>query len=54
MKLVKNAAGRLVPNYVNGKKQIPFKGVNKKDITFSEKKYSAIATKLQTSNFKLI
>ena len=29
MKLVKNAAGRLVPTLVNGKKQIPFKGVNK-------------------------
>ena len=29
MKLVKNAAGRLVPILVNGKKQIPFKGVNK-------------------------
>ena len=29
MKLVKNAAGRLVPTTVNGKKQIPFKGVNK-------------------------
>ena len=29
MKFVKNAAGRLVPNLVNGKKQIPFKGVNK-------------------------
>lgn len=28
MKLVKNAAGRLVPTTVNGKKQIPFKGVN--------------------------
>ncbi len=29
MKLVKNAAGRLVPTEVNGEKQIPFKGVNK-------------------------
>ncbi len=29
MKLVKNAAGRLVPKEVNGKKVIPFKGVNK-------------------------
>ena len=29
MKLVKNAAGRLVPTEVNGKKVIPFKGVNK-------------------------
>ncbi len=29
MKLVKNAAGRLVPDEVNGQKQIPFKGVNK-------------------------
>ena len=29
MKLVKNAAGRLVPTTVNGKKEIPFKGVNK-------------------------
>ncbi len=29
MKLVKNAAGRLVPTEVNGQEQIPFKGVNK-------------------------
>ena len=29
MKLVKNAAGRMVPNEVNGKKQTPFKGVGK-------------------------
>jgi citrate lyase subunit alpha/citrate CoA-transferase len=29
MKLVKNTAGRLVPTLVNGKNQIPFKGVNK-------------------------
>jgi|SRR5690554_222476 len=29
MKLVKNAAGRLVPAEVNGQQQIPFKGVNK-------------------------
>jgi len=29
MKLVKNAAGRLVPTTVNGRKEIPFKGVNK-------------------------
>ena len=29
MKLIKNAAGRLVPTIVNGKKQIPFKGINK-------------------------
>lgn len=29
MKLVKNAAKRLVPTAVNGKKQIPFKGVGK-------------------------
>ena len=29
MKLVKNAAGRLVPTEVNGIEQIPFKGVNK-------------------------
>jgi citrate lyase subunit alpha/citrate CoA-transferase len=29
MKLVKNAAGRLVPTEVNGEQQIPFKGVNK-------------------------
>jgi len=29
MKFVKNAAGRLVPITVNGKKQIPFKGINK-------------------------
>ena len=29
MKLVKNAAGRLVPTEVNGKEVIPFKGVNK-------------------------
>ncbi len=29
MKLIKNEAGRLVPEKVNGVKQIPFKGVNK-------------------------
>lgn len=29
MKLIKNAAGRFVPKEVNGKKIIPFKGVNK-------------------------
>ncbi len=29
MKLVKNAAGRLIPSEVNGQSQIPFKGVNK-------------------------
>lgn len=29
MELVKNAAGRLVPTEVNGKKVIPFKGINK-------------------------
>lgn len=29
MKLVKNAADRLVPSEVNGQEQIPFKGVNK-------------------------
>ncbi len=29
MKLLKNAAGRLVPKEVNGQKQIPFKGVGK-------------------------
>ena len=29
MKLIKNAAGRLVPTEVNGETQIPFKGVNK-------------------------
>ena len=28
MKLVKNAAGRLVPAEINKQKQIPFKGVN--------------------------
>ncbi|MEO8399094.1 MAG: citrate lyase subunit alpha [Ignavibacteriaceae bacterium] len=28
MKLVKNAAGRLVPTEINGEKHIPFKGVN--------------------------
>lgn len=28
MKLVKNAAGRLVPTEVNGQEQIPFKGIN--------------------------
>jgi len=28
MKLIKNAAGRLVPTEVNGQKQIPFKGIN--------------------------
>ena len=29
MKLIKNAAGRLVPTIINGRKEIPFKGVNK-------------------------
>ena len=29
MKMIKNAAGRLVPDEVNGTKQIPFKGVGK-------------------------
>jgi len=29
MKLVKNAAGRLVPDKINGQQQIPFKGVGK-------------------------
>lgn len=29
MKLIKNAAGRLVPNEVNGKKQIPYMGIGK-------------------------
>lgn len=29
MKLIKNAANRLVPEVINGQKQIPFKGVNK-------------------------
>ena len=29
MKLIENAAGRLVPTEVNGQKQIPFEGVNK-------------------------
>jgi citrate lyase subunit alpha / citrate CoA-transferase len=29
MKLIKNAAGRFVPKEVNGKKIIPFKGINK-------------------------
>ncbi len=29
MKLIKNAAGRLVPTEVNGQEQIPFKGINK-------------------------
>ena len=29
MKLVKNAAGRMVPIKINNQKQIPFKGVNK-------------------------
>ena len=29
MKLVKNAAGRLVPTEVNGNEQIPFQGINK-------------------------
>ena len=29
MKLVKNAVNRLVPNEVNGEKQIPFQGVGK-------------------------
>ena len=29
MRLVKNAAGRMVPTKVNGKDQVPFKGVGK-------------------------
>ena len=29
MKLIKNAAGRLVPTSINGVKQIPFKGIGK-------------------------
>lgn len=29
MKLVKNAAGRMVPTEINGKKQVPYKGVGK-------------------------
>lgn len=29
MKLIKNNSGRLVPDKINGQKQIPFKGVNK-------------------------
>ena len=29
MKLIKNAAGRLVPTIINGQKQIPFKGIDK-------------------------
>ena len=29
MKLIKNAAGRLVPTEVNGQKQLPFQGINK-------------------------
>ena len=29
MKLIRNAAGRLVPTEINGQKQIPFKGINK-------------------------
>jgi citrate lyase subunit alpha / citrate CoA-transferase len=29
MKLIKNSAGRFVPDQINGKKQIPFKGVDK-------------------------
>lgn len=29
MKLIKNAAGRLVPTEVNGQQQIPYKGINK-------------------------
>lgn len=29
MKLVKNAAGRLVPTQINGQKQIPYKGIGK-------------------------
>jgi citrate lyase subunit alpha/citrate CoA-transferase len=28
MKLIKNAAGRLIPTEINGQKQIPFRGVN--------------------------
>ena len=39
MKLIKNAAGRLVPTVVNGKKIIPFMGVNKYKPTGS--KYGA-------------
>ncbi|MBI5730295.1 MAG: citrate lyase subunit alpha, partial [Ignavibacteriales bacterium] len=29
MKMIKNKAGRLVPNVINNQKQIPFKGVDK-------------------------
>ncbi|MFH2004485.1 MAG: citrate lyase subunit alpha, partial [Bacteroidota bacterium] len=29
MKLVKNSAGRLVPTHVNGKEQVPYKGIGK-------------------------
>lgn len=29
MKLIKNATNRLIPDEVNGQKQIPFKGVGK-------------------------
>ena len=38
MKLIKNAAGRLVPDEVNGQQQIPFKGVNKYKPTGSKAK----------------
>ncbi|RPI69346.1 MAG: citrate lyase subunit alpha [Ignavibacteriales bacterium] len=38
MKLIKNAAGRLVPDEVNGEKQIPFKGINKYKPTGSKAK----------------
>lgn len=38
MKLLKNAAGRLVPNEINGQKQIPFKGINKQKPTGNKAK----------------
>jgi len=43
MKLIKNAANRLVPTEINGEKQIPFKGVNKYKPTGSKAK-----SKIQT------
>lgn len=38
MKLIRNAAGRFVPDEVNGQKQIPFKGINKYKPTSSKAK----------------
>src|SRR4030042_3901920 len=38
MKLIKNAANRLVPTIVNGQKQIPYKGIGKHKPTGSKAK----------------